>query len=382
MKRIPILAAVLLTTSLTLALPAAAQDQPAADPIGLRGDFSGTWFDPEKPGQGVMLEVLEGGRALVAWYTFDVEGRPLWLYGLGEIGTHSVQATLHRASGGRFPPAFDPSQITVTPWGEATLTFTGCDAGSFAWAPTEAGFSAGEMPLARITGLQGARCNLEESFAEQRSYHFERGPGDFKPLFADLPVDGQDIYELDFAHEVLPAPLESRRGLRLTGHNRSDDLAMLVVAPLGGLQPDTAYRVEMALELASDVPQGCAGIGGSPGDSVYVKLGVSSEEPRAVTVVEGEVPTLRLNVDFGNQAVGGESGRVVGTLANSGQCEDPQAHRWELKSLSTAGQRFNGRSDAQGRLWLLAGTDSAFEGLTNVYFTALRVRLDPVSDPQ
>ncbi len=372
------LAAALLASLFAFAPPLSAQEQPAADPVGLRGDFTGTWFDPANPGQGLMLEVLDNGRALVAWYTFDPDGHALWLYGVGDLGAQSVQATLFRAEGGRFPPAFDPSLVEVTPWGEATLSFSGCDAGTFDWTPTAPGFSAGSMPLARITALQGARCNLEESFAEQRSYHFERGAGDFSPLFADLPVEGQDIYELDFAHEALPAPLESRRGLRLTGHNRSDDLAMLVVAPLGGLQPDTAYRVEMALELASDVPQGCIGIGGSPGDSVYVKLGVSTDEPKALTVMEGEVPTLRLNVDFGNQAVGGDNGKVVGTLANSGQCEDPAAHRWELKTLSTDGQRFNGRSDAQGRLWLLAGTDSAFEGLTNVYFTALRVRLDPV----
>jgi len=375
MLRSSIIASAALAGVLAIAQPPVAHSA-EPDPVGLRGDFSGTWFDPAKPGHGLMFEVLDSGRALIAWYTFDGEGRPLWLYGIGELGAHSVSAPMFSVEGGRFPPNFDPAQIEVMPWGEVTLSFTDCNTGQVTWEPTADGFAAGSMPLARITALQGTRCNLEETYAEQRSFHFERGAGAFQPVFVDLPAQGQDIYELDFQYEPLPEPLAARRGLRLTGHNRSDDLAMLITAPLGGLLPDTAYRVELEVELASDVPQGCAGIGGSPGDSVYLKLGVATDEPKALTVNEGDVPTLRLNVDFGNQSVGGENGRVVGTLAKSGQCDDPAAHRWELKTLSTAGQLIEARSDGQGRLWLLAGTDSAFEGLTNVYFTALKVRLE------
>lgn len=383
MRRMMMMGFLLVTLGLAVApFPAAAQELPGADPVGLRGDFSGSWFNPAQSGHGLQIDVLDRGRATVAWYTFDPDGRPLWLYGLGELGALSIEADLFSVSGGRFPPQFDPAAIALQPWGRIDLQFSGCDSGVLSWAPSAAGYAAGSMPLARITALQGARCNVEESFAEQRIISFERGPGVFEAVFADLPVEGQDIYELDFAHETLPAPLQARRGIRLTGHNRSDDLAMLVVAPLGGLLPNTAYRVELELELASDVPRNCAGIGGSPGDSVYIKLGVSTEQPKAEAGDEGGVQTLRLNVDFGNQAEGGENGRVVGTLANSGDCEDPDAHRWELKTLDTRGQRFNGRTDSEGRLWLLAGTDSAFEGLTSVYFTTLRVRLDPVPDPE
>lgn len=357
-----------------------AEDVPAFDPPGLRGDFGGSWYDPEQSGHGLQIDVLDRGRVVVAWYTFDPDGQPIWLYGLGELGALSLSAQLSQVSGGRFPPQFDPAEVEVLPWGDVQIVFDGCDSGTLSWTPSAPGYAEGSMPLTRLTATQGARCNVEETFAEQRIFSFERGPGSFEPLFADLPVEGQDIYELDFAYEQLPAPLEARRGLRLTGHNRSDDLAMLVTAPLGGLLPDTAYRVELELELASDVPQGCFGAGGSPGEGVYIKLGVSTERPETVVVDEGGTPTLRLNIDYGNQSQGGEQGRAVGNLANSGDCDDPEAHRWELKTLSTQSQRFNGRSDEQGRLWLVAGTDSAFEGLTNVYFTALRARLDPVLD--
>lgn len=383
MKQLMTMALLLAALGLAAApVPGAAQPIPGSDPVGLRGDFSGIWFNPAQSGHGLQIDVIDRGRATVAWYTFDPDGRPLWLYGLGELDALAIRAELFSVSGGRFPPQFDPAAIALVPWGTVDLQFSSCDNGTLSWTPTAAGYSAGSMPLARLTSLQGARCIVEEDFAEQRIISFERGPGSFEAVFADLPVEGQDIYELDFAHGQIPPPLAARRGVRLTGHNRSDDLAMLVVAPLGGLLPETPYRVELELELASDVPRNCAGIGGSPGDSVYIKLGVSSVQPKAEVRDEGGVPMLRLNVDFGNQAEGGASGRVVGTLANSGDCEDPDAHRWELKTLSTQGQRFNGRTDSEGRLWLLAGTDSAFEGLTSVYFTTLRVRLDPLLDPE
>lgn len=34
-------------------------------------------------------------------------------------------------------------------------------------------------------------------------------------------------------------------------------------------------------------------------------------------------------------------------------------------------------TDAEGALWVFAGTDSAFEGLTQYYITTLRARLEP-----
>jgi len=150
-----------------------------------------------------------------------------------------------------------------------------------------------------------------------------------------LPAErDQETYELDFRRELLPVPLSDFAGLRLTGHNRSDDLAMLVTVPLRGLLPATVYRVELEADLASNMPYGCASIGGSPGDSVYVKLGASGQEPVA-------------DVD------------------------------WELKTVTTEGQSLLVSSGADGALWIFAGTDSAFEGLTQYYIVSLTVRIEP-----
>ncbi|MCB1553207.1 MAG: hypothetical protein KDJ14_05315 [Xanthomonadales bacterium] len=360
-------------------MPCSAQ-LPAADPVGLRGDIGGLWYDPDNSGQGLHLDVLDGGRVTLSWYTFDAEGRPLWLIGLGEVDGDAADLALSQASGGRFPTLADDGDVAIESVGTARIVFSGCDTAELDFSSSTGELPDGVIGLHRLTATQGVRCHADEEFGERRHFSFERGALQFSPVFADLPPDGQDIYELEFAWETLPAPLQARRGIRLGGHNRSDDLAMLVKAPLRGLQPDALYRVELALEMASDVPRGCAGVGGSPGDSVYMKLGASAIEPLAVEQMEGAAPILRLNIDFGVQSTSGTQALVVGDLANTQSCDDLSLGRWELKSLNTRSANFRARTDATGTLWVVAGLDSAFEGRTDVYFTALDVYLEPVAE--
>jgi hypothetical protein len=356
-----------------------AQNLPGADPVGVRGDFNGTWRNPAQPGHGLSIEVLDRSRVGVTWFTFDPSGNRLWLFGVGLIEGDTLRIPALTVSGGRFPPAFDPAQITSTPWGELRLKIAGCNDATLSWTPTRAGYVAGSMPLTRLTGAQGTRCNSEEDFSEVRTFSFERGSLGFEALFADRPPGEDQFYELDYQYEALPAPLAVRRGVRLSGNNHSDDLAMLVKRELGGLTPDTLYKLELEMELASNVPTGCAGIGGSPGDSVYLKLGATTLEPMALTSnAPGDNGWLRLNFDYGQQSQSGENAKVVGTLANSYSCDVSATAPWELKTLNTHGQNLRARTDADGALWVVAGSDSAFEGRTDWYLTALRVRLEPV----
>lgn len=382
MRKHTSLAALAIALAATAVEPrfAAAEDVPALEPIGIRGDFSGTWFDPAHAGQGVMIDVIDGQQAVVSWYTFQPHGAPLWLYGVGTLDGAVIDVTLQKVVNGTFPSEPDTRDIVVTPWADATLHFTGCDAGSIEWTPRTAEAEAGDMPLQRLTGTQGARCNVEEEFAEQRIYAFERGTLGFEAEFADYPP-GQDVfYELDYAFETLPAPLDARRGVRLSGNNHSDDLAMLVKAPMGGLLPNTVYDLELEAEIASNVPSNCMGTGGSPGESVWIKLGASIEEPMAITQGEGGNAIKRLNIDYGVQANDGDDVLIVGTMGNGYDCTDDSVP-WVLRTLSTQGQPFSATSDADGVLWLIAGTDSGFESRTDVYITALRVRLEPVEQP-
>lgn len=95
-------------------------------------------------------------------------------------------------------------------------------------------------------------------------------------------------------------------------------------------------------------------------------------------VIDSSDNWLRLNIDYGNQSESGAYARVVGNLANSQQCDAGANVLWELKRVSTEGQKIFAQTDENGTLWVFAGTDSAFEGLTQYYLTTLRIRVESI----
>jgi hypothetical protein len=333
-------------------------------PPALRGAIGGHWYNPEQNGHGVHVEILDGGRAVVSWYTFASDGRPLWVIGDGKHHSTVVEARLYEVHGGSPPLTWPAGSVGIDPveWGTVSIDFSGCDAGTLSWDSIDPAFGRGAMPISRLTRVEGLRCNAEEDFGLQLAYNFERSDMDFEAVFADFPVGKKTEWEIGESWTELPDPLYSRKGIRLAGVNHSDDLAMLIKKPIGGLRPNTRYRVELDVELASNVPFDCIGVGGAPGEGVTVKLGASTIEPVADQVIEGGTAMWRLNIDYGQQQQGGSDARNVGHIAVHGQLP---FYRW---------------SDAEGRLWVFAGVDSGFEGRSEVYFSTLRVRLDPRDD--
>jgi hypothetical protein len=61
---------------------------------------------------------------------------------------------------------------------------------------------------------------------------------------------------------------------------------------------------------------------------------------------------------------------VIGDVASPDVLDETQ---FALKTFVVEG--FEASTDADGNLWLIAGTDSGFEGLTTVYFTQIDVTL-------
>ena len=196
------------------------------------------------------------------------------------------------------------------------------------------------------------------------SFSFENDDQGWLTEFADLPANfDQTIYELDSGYRSLPGDLEGS-GVFLQGHNRSDDLFMFLKRQVEGLRPETDYAVTVTLELATNVPAGSFGIGGSPGESVYVKAGASPVEP---IVSEDGAGWLRLNVDKGNQASEGESMINLGNVAHPEVAGD----EYKIKTLHNEGRPFEVVSDHEGRIWLIVGTDSGFEGLSTFYYSGI-----------
>ena len=229
-------------------------------------------------------------------------------------------------------------------------------------------------PVLLAACLAGASCSStqEAAVTAEFDFSFRDGAEGWTAGFADYPVDfDPSIYELDSGHRPLPDGLDGH-GLYIQGHNRSDDLFMFFKRQVGGLKPDAEYTAVLSLVLATNVPAGLVGIGGSPGESVFVKVGAATVEP--VPPEDGS-GYFRMNIDKGNQSNGGESMVVVGHVASPAVAGE----EYRIKTLDNSGRPVNVTADGEGRLWLIVGTDSGFEGLSAFYYARIACTLSPVA---
>lgn len=197
-------------------------------------------------------------------------------------------------------------------------------------------------------------------------FDFSGGTQGWTAQFADYPRGSESSYQLASGYRKLPAPLSSRSGFFISGNNYSDDLFMYIERHVSGLESNTQYLVSLTVEFATDVPTGCGGTGGSPGEGVFVKAGASGFEPK--TYVDG-LGSLRLNIDKGNQGNSGTNAVVIGNVANSTLCAQ-NIRLYEIKQLQTE-RAVLVTTDGTGSVWLLVGTDSGFEAITTLYYTRI-----------
>ena len=128
--------------------------------------------------------------------------------------------------------------------------------------------------------LSPSSAFAQEEAEAEFTFSFEDDAEGWTVGFADLPVNhDQSIYELDSGHRSLPDGLEGT-GVYVQGHNRSDDLFMFLKRQVGGLRANATYAVTVSIDLATNVPADSFGIGGSPGESVFVKAEPRPSSPR------------------------------------------------------------------------------------------------------
>jgi hypothetical protein len=220
-----------------------------------------------------------------------------------------------------------------------------------------------------------------EPKAIELEYDFSAGRHDWQAGLTDYnEIDGPN---LEFRAELRALPDElNQPGMAffVQSRNTPDDLFMLLKRKLDaadGIEPGTTYRVSYEIVFASNAPSGCSGIGGAPGESVFFKAGASSEDPRSV--LDQATLDYRLNVDKGNQAEGGPAASVAGDVANGREegCDDLEGA--PFVSVTRTHEHDTPVTAADdGSLWLLIGTDSGFEGTTQLYYQSVNVRLEPV----
>jgi hypothetical protein len=225
-----------------------------------------------------------------------------------------------------------------------------------------------------VCGLMA--CELEQDVTVfSITYDFTQTDNGWTGDFADYPEGDSLNFKLFYKHDTLPTNLNAnatRKALHIAGENGSDDLFMFVKKKLTGLKPNTTYNILFNIRFASNARSGAVGIGGAPGESVFLKAGAVTAEPHKV-LLDG---FYSMNIDKGNQAEPGTDMIVLGNIAVAATTSQFTS----IVRNNTSSSGFYTTTNANGELWLIVGTDSGFEGPTTIYYTQIDVLFNQVNN--
>lgn len=225
-----------------------------------------------------------------------------------------------------------------------------------------------------LMALRMASAEPKELLLE---FDFSNGAAGWLAGFSDYSLLNGDMYFLA-EPRALPPELGSdgRQGFFLRSMNRSDDMFMFLKKGLylaDGLKPNQRYRLSFEIVFASNEQAGCVGAGGAPGEGVYLKAGATANEPVSIM---GSGQHLELNIDKGYQSQGGTDAGVAGNIVNGEPCDPENARYVRVGRVYEHDGPVS--TDDRSQLWLIVGTDSAYEGLTGLYYESITVRLKEV----
>ncbi|MEO8672142.1 MAG: hypothetical protein ABI411_12565 [Tahibacter sp.] len=142
----------------------------AFGPRPINGRYAGNFFDPQRPGEGIVVEIGDvAGQPGVhflqfAWHSFDNQGAPFWIS--GGTGFSGTPKQLHMPaayrSGGRFGGA--AAAQVQTPWGSVDIEFSDCHTAVIHYAalsglPVNVPSGSRQLQWQRLTGISGYSCD-------------------------------------------------------------------------------------------------------------------------------------------------------------------------------------------------------------------------------
>lgn len=189
----------------------------------VQGSLSGSWYDPNRDGEGFVFEFGKTASSTIAtvyWFTHK-DGQPFWLIGareydpelFDEVGL--LEFDLLEVSGTGFGTEFVPDDIAQTPKGSIGFVFEDCDRVLATYSPPQNDAGLGtesiEYQLERITlGLTGVPCQEKQTVPQCndpaliQSYRLQQKNANVYEF-----VDKEQSPEFEYAGQVSkPGPMQ------------------------------------------------------------------------------------------------------------------------------------------------------------------------------
>ena len=224
------------------------------------------------------------------------------------------------------------------------------------------------LTIGLLTGCGGSTS--EPSIGTDINYSFAQNTDGWEVGYSDYST-GTKPTDVEQVHAVVPIPGASK-ALYMGGTNLSDDLLLYTTRKVTGLLPNNTYTGSFTVTFASDAPAGCAGVGGSPGESVWLIGAVTDIKPE--NTQQGD--TVQLNISRGNQSTEGDSSAVLGTI---GVPDIPCTANNRQAVIKTLGPSkwISFRTDNTGSAWILVGIDSGAWGNSRIWLENITFTYEP-----
>lgn len=128
--------------------------------------YSGSWFNPDRDGEGFIVEVLdreasegEGQEVVVFWFTYGPDGRQAWMVGTGSLTGRVADVEFEITQGASFGAGFRPEDVVRQRWGAMQLEFLNCNRAHARYAGS---FGSGQLDLSRLSAIEGLDCNAPD----------------------------------------------------------------------------------------------------------------------------------------------------------------------------------------------------------------------------
>lgn len=142
------------------ALDSVIRPRPASTEAALESGYTGQWYDPQRNGEGIVLEILPNNRALAYFFTYPrvgEAGKQAWFVGSGTVVGRGIAFENVLRPQMKRDPVTGAEVLNQPVWGSMWFTFDDCLSGRLRWDGPQT-WGSREVNLKRLTALGGLGC--------------------------------------------------------------------------------------------------------------------------------------------------------------------------------------------------------------------------------
>gem|GEM_PF-833104 len=225
-----------------------------------------------------------------------------------------------------------------------------------------------------------AGCDVLESDAPVTTFEYDFTQSDHNWEAFISNYSNADLQQLDFTTDYtnLPSPLSSSENAHFVhAENHPEGFKILYRKQIDGLEPFTPYQIRYTIRFATDVPSGCDEIGEPAGEDVRVLARSHVVKPDTTNIQGFDFENI-LNIQHLENPQTWLNESTIGDITNTRGCSE--SRQFEMKEIRTRSNFDSLTADSNGRVWLMFGTHTGYQGSTSLYYTYFKAEFEKISN--